>query len=413
MPDIVVFGATSFVGQIVAHRALEEFGADGSGGPSGNLRWAIAGRARAKLDSLRAALGPAAARLPVVVADASDRDAMRALCREARVVVSTVGPYALYGEPLLQACAETGTDYVDLTGEVPWMRRMIERYEAAARASGARIVHCCGFDSIPSDLGVHVLEREALRRFGVPLKRVRLRVRKARGGVSGGTVASLLNVLEEAGRDSTIRATLADPYSLCVGRDAPTVRQPDVTGAAYDEAFGAWVTPFVMAPINTRVVHRSNALSGWRYGRDFLYDEAVLAGRGWRGRFAATGTALCLGAFLGAASIGPLRALLRRTVLPKPGDGPSPATQERGFFDLRLHGVTADGRSLRGTVTGDRDPGYGSTARMLLQSAACLAADTPKEALPGGFWTPATAFGDRLVQRLEARAGLTFTVEQS
>jgi len=411
MHDIVLFGATSFVGGIVAGRAIEEFGADGSGGPGGSLRWAIAGRSRARLEALKEALGPAAARLPVVVADASDPDALRAMCRGTRVVVSTVGPYALYGEPLLRACAETGTDYGDLTGEVPWMRRMIERYEDSARASHARIVHCCGFDSIPSDLGVHVLEREALHRFGTPLSRVRLRVRRARGGVSGGTVASLLNVLEEAGRDRTLRALLADPYALCVGHDIPATRQPDVTGAAEDEAFGAWVAPFVMAPINTRVVHRTNALSGWRYGRDFRYDEGVLAGRGTRGRLAATATAFGFGAFLAAASIGPLRALLRRTVLPKPGQGPDQEAQRNGFFDLRLHGTTADGRVLRGAVTGDRDPGYGSTARMLVQAAACLAADTPKESLPGGFWTPASAFGDRLVERLEARAGLAFTVE--
>jgi short subunit dehydrogenase-like uncharacterized protein len=334
------------------------------------------------------------------------------MCREARVVVSTVGPYALYGEPLVKACVETGTDYCDLTGEVQWIRRMVTRHEAAARASGARIVHCCGFDSIPSDLGVHVLQRGAQRRYGAPLERVRLRVKAMRGGASGGTVASLLNVLKEVGHDKSLRAELANPYSLCVGGDAPATRQPNVAGAVFDKAFGSWVAPFVMAGINTRVVHRSNALTGWRYGREFRYDEAVLMGRGLRGRLGALGTAVGLGGFMVAASIGPLRSLLERFVLPKPGEGPSPEAQRTGFFDLRLHGVTADGKTLRGKVTGDRDPGYGSTARMLLQAAACLASDTPKDALPGGFWTPATAFGDRLVERLEARAGLTFTVEQ-
>ena len=412
MHDIVVFGATSFVGQILAHRMLEEFGVEGSGGAGGALRWAIAGRSRAKLDELKAALGPAAAALPVIVADAADEDAMRAMCRGTRVVVSTVGPYALFGEPLVKVCAETGTDYCDLTGEVQWIRRMVTRYEAAAKASGARIVHCCGFDSIPSDLGVHVLQREAQRRFGAPLTRVRLRVKAMRGGASGGTVASLLNVLKEVGRDKSLRAELANPYSLCVGGDAPTTRQPNVAGAVHDEAFGAWVAPFVMAGINTRIVHRSNAISGWRYGREFRYDEAVLMGRGLRGRLAALGTALGLGGFMVAASIGPLRSLLERFVLPKPGEGPSPEAQRTGFFDLRLHGVTADGKALRAKVTGDRDPGYGSTARMLLQAAACLATDTPKDALPGGFWTPATAFGDRIVERLEARAGLAFKVEE-
>ncbi|MFM7708284.1 MAG: saccharopine dehydrogenase family protein, partial [Gammaproteobacteria bacterium] len=217
MHDIVVFGATSFVGQILAHRMLEEFGVGGAGGAGGSvgqggaLRWAIAGRSRAKLDELKAALGPAAAALPVIVADAADEDAMRAMCREARVVVSTVGPYALYGEPLVKACVETGTDYCDLTGEVQWIRRMVTRHESAAKASGARIVHCCGFDSIPSDLGVHVLQREAQRRFGAPLTRIRLRVKAMRGGASGGTVASLINVLKEVGRDKSLRAELANP----------------------------------------------------------------------------------------------------------------------------------------------------------------------------------------------------------
>lgn len=413
MHDIVVFGATSFVGQILAHRMLEEFGVGGAGGQGDALRWAVAGRSRAKLDELKAALGPAAAALPVIVADAADEGAMRAMCREARVVVSTVGPYALHGEPLVKACAETGTDYCDLTGEVQWIRRMVTRYEAAARASGARIVHCCGFDSIPSDLGVHVLQREAQRRYGAPLERVRLRVKAMRGGASGGTVASLINVLKEVGRDKSLRAELANPYSLCVGRDAPTTRQPNVSGAVFDKVFGAWVAPFVMAGINTRVVHRSNALSGWRYGREFRYDEAVLMGRGLRGRLGALGTAIGLGGFMVAASIGPLRSLLERFVLPKPGEGPSPEAQRTGFFDLRLHGETTGGKTLRAKVTGDRDPGYGSTARMLLQAAACLASDIPKDALPGGFWTPATALGDRLVERLEARAGLAFKVEQA
>jgi short subunit dehydrogenase-like uncharacterized protein len=332
------------------------------------------------------------------------------MCRQARVVVSTVGPYALYGEPLVSACTNTGTDYCDLTGEVQWIARMIDRYEEAARESGARIVHCCGFDSIPSDLGVYFLQREALRRLGQRCTRVKMRVRAMRGGFSGGTAASLMNALKEAASDPALRKQLANPYSLCPKGQRRGPRQPNVKGPEFDQAFGAWVAPFVMSAINTRIVHRSNALRDGAYGEDFVYDEAVLAGKGTKGRLNATGMAMGLGAFMVAGVLPPTRWLLERFALPAPGEGPSPEAQEKGFFDLRFHGSTADGRSLRTRVTGDRDPGYGSTAKMLAQAAACLAKDVGKGDKPGGFWTPATIFGDRLIERLEADAGLAFEV---
>ena len=404
MYDIIVFGATSFVGRILVRYLLDRHGA-----ADGGLRWAIAGRSASRLEALKAELGSPS--LATIVVDAADAEGLRKLCAATGVVVSTVGPYALHGEPLVAACAATGTDYCDLTGEVQWIRRMILRHEAAARASGARIVHCCGFDSIPSDLGVQVLQRESMQRYGQPLERVRLRVKAMRGGASGGTVASLLNVVKEVRKDPALRAELANPYSLCVGAEPLATRQPNVSGAVYDEAFGSWSAPFVMAGINTRIVHRSNAVGGYPYGRGFRYDEGMLTGRGLRGRLTASGTALGLGAFRVGAALGPTRGLLERFVLPKPGEGPSPAAQASGFFDLRLHGTTADGRALRGKVTGDRDPGYGSTAKMLGEAAVCLALDLPKDALPGGLYTPATALGERLVQRLEAHAGLRFIVE--
>jgi short subunit dehydrogenase-like uncharacterized protein len=356
---------------------------------------------------LRDSLGADAADLPLLLADAADEASLRALCESTRVVVSTVGPYALHGEPLVSACAQTGTDYCDLTGEVQWIRRMIERHEAQARQSGARIVHCCGFDSIPSDLGVHFLQGQARQQFGVPCQRIKMRVKAMRGGMSGGTVASMLNLVKEASASPALRKELADPYSLCPPATAARVRQPDVQSAQFDADFNAWVAPFVMSGINTRIVQRSNALAG-SYGADFTYDEAVLTGGGLKGRLggfaAATGTA----AFMLAAAVAPVRSVLERWVLPKPGDGPSPEAQRTGFFDLRFIGKTADGRSLRAKVTGDRDPGYGSTGKMLGQAAACLALDIDKTGIAGGFWTPATIFGDRLVQRLIAHAGLTF-----
>ena len=402
--DLTVFGATSFVGQILARYLFAQFGAhDG-------LKWALAGRSEQKLQRLRSSLGPKAARLPIVVADAADTAALEALCSQTRVVISTVGPYALYGEPLVRACAETGTDYCDLTGEVQWIRRMIHAYEWTARKSGARIVHSCGFDSIPSDLGVHFLQQQALERLGEPCTRVKMRVKAMRGGFSGGTVASLMNVIKEASANPALRKELANPYSICPEGYAPEVRQPSVTFAQFDDDFDAWIAPFVMSAINTRIVQRSNALSKQAYGTDFTYDEAVLAGRGLQGRLAATGIAAGLAGFMVVGAVPPARWALERFVLPGPGEGPSAEAQKRGFFDLRFVGRTADGRSIRTRVTGDRDPGYGSTAKMLGQAGACLAQDLRNSTVKGGFWTPATIFGDQLVARLTRYSGLTFEV---
>jgi short subunit dehydrogenase-like uncharacterized protein len=402
--DLIVFGATSFVGQILTRYLAEHYGAQGT------LKWAIAGRSEQKLAALRNSLGLAAGRVPLLLADAADEAALRRLCGSTRVVASTVGPYALYGEPLVKACAETGTDYCDLTGEVQWIRRMIRNYEPVARQSGARIVHCCGFDSIPSDLGVHFLQQQARKRFGAPCTTVKMRVKVMRGGFSGGTVASMLNLVKEAGANPALRKELANPYSICPEAYAPAVRQPNVKSAQYDADFAAWVAPFVMAAINTRVVQRSNALSKQAYGADFRYDEAMLTGRGVGGRVTALGVTAGLGGFMVASALPPTRWALERFVLPAPGEGPSAEEQRKGCFDLRFLGTTADGRELRVKVTGDRDPGYGSTAKMLGQAAACLAQDFADAGRKGGFWTPATMFGDTLVERLVAHAGLTFEV---
>jgi short subunit dehydrogenase-like uncharacterized protein len=402
--DIIVFGATSFVGQILCRYLLEQFGL------RRQIKWAAAGRSHAKLLELRAALGAKARQLPLIVADAADEASLQALCAQTRVVVSTVGPYALFGEPLVKVCAESGTDYCDLTGEVQWIRRMIERYEGAARRSGARIVHCCGFDSIPSDMGVFYLQQQAAQRWGQPCTKIKMRVKALAGGASGGTAASLMNVIKEASQDPALRRELADPYSICPPQAGPRARQANVTLAQYDPDFKSWLAPFVMAGINTRVVHRANALSKNAYGPAFLYDEATLTGPGAKGWLTAQAMSVAISGFLLATAISPSRRLLERFVTPKPGEGPSPAAQEKGFYDLRFYGVTADGHALRVKVTGDRDPGYGSTAKMLGQAAACLAQDIPKAEKAGGFWTPSTIFGDHLLQRLIADAGLTFQV---
>ncbi|MCA7952908.1 saccharopine dehydrogenase NADP-binding domain-containing protein [Burkholderia seminalis] len=407
--DLVVFGATSFVGQI-----LTRYLSDYLSGAGESLRWAIAGRSAAKLGQVREALGAAGQSLPIIVADAADEAQLRALCAQTRVVVSTVGPYALYGEPLVRVCAQTGTDYCDLTGETQWIRRMIDRYEPAARQSGARIVHCCGFDSVPSDMGVFFLQQHARRQWGMPAGQVKMRVRTLKGGASGGTVASVINVVREAAADPALRRELLDPYSLCPKGHGFTARQRAIRSAEFDPDCDAWIAPFVMAAINERVVHRSNALAGNGYGSRFTYDEAVMTGAGLKGCLTALTMVAGLGAFMAGILVKPVRGLMERFLLPKPGEGPSVEAQQAGRYDLRFFGRADDGRTLRVKVTGDRDPGYGSTGKMLGQAALSLALDGSADGIKcgrgGGFWTPATMFDERYVERLVRHAGLRFEV---
>ncbi len=400
--SVIVFGATSFVGQILCRYLLEQFGS--------KLKWAAAGRSKEKLEALRTELGKKAARLPLLVANSNDEASLQAMCQQTRVVVSTVGPYALFGETLVKVCAESGTDYCDLTGEVQWIRRMISAYESTARASGARIVHCCGFDSIPSDLGVYYLQQQSWARFGRPCTRVKMRVKALAGAASGGTVASLINVVKEAAKDADLRRELADPYSICPPGHGFTARQENLTMGQFDPDFKSWITPFVMSGINTRIVHRSNALAKKEYGANFTYDEASMTKGGAKGWAMAQGMAVGMAGFMLAVAVPPVCRLIEKHVVPQPGEGPSPAAQARGFYDLRFLGRTEKGEQIRVKVTGDRDPGYGSTAKMLGQAAVCLAQDISPEERAGGFWTPATLFGDKLITRLEKDAGLSFSV---
>ncbi len=395
--DIVVFGATSFVGQLTCRYLAERYGDDS------DVRWAMAGRSKPKLGKVRSEIGNP--EVAMIVADANDADSLAAMCKQTRVVISTVGPYALYGEALVATCADSGTDYCDLTGEVHWIAAMLEKYEARTQASGARIVNCCGFDSLPSDLGVHFLQKHARERFGAPCTRVKMRVKAMRGTFSGGTVASLVNFAKEVRANPALRKQLANPYSICPEGYRPEVRQPNPKGASFDPDANSWIAPFIMASCNTRVVQRSNALSNQAYGADFKYDEAMMTGRGTKGRLNAYGLTAGLGGFLMGVAVKPTRALLQRFVLPEPGEGPSPSAQEKGFYDMRLFGTTAAGEKLKAKVVGDRDPGYGSTSKMLCEAAICLSQRGETE---GGFWTPATLLGDDLIERLHERAGVSF-----
>ncbi|MEM9266443.1 MAG: saccharopine dehydrogenase NADP-binding domain-containing protein [Cyanobacteria bacterium P01_F01_bin.13] len=394
--DLVVFGATGFVGRILCQYLLKQIGVNSS--------WAIASRSEAKLNALVSDLG--ANSLPQIIADVTDEASLQDLCAQTQVVISTVGPYALYGEPLVKACAETGTDYCDLTGEPQWIRRMIQQYSATAEQSGARIVHCCGFDSVPSDLGVYYLQQQAKERFGRVCDRIKMRVKAAMGGVSGGTAASGINLVKEASGDPALRQELDNPYSLCPSQSLE--HPPTLVPVEYDPDFQGWVSPFVMAAINTRIVLRSNALLEYAYGKQFQYEEAVLTGPNATGWLAAQGLSVGLGGVAVAMAFSPTRWLLENTLIPKPGEGPSQTAQEQGFYDLRFWGTTAEGQTIQVKVTGDRDPGYGSTAKILGQAGLCLAKDFPAKA--GGFWTPASMFGDVLIECLVKAAGLTFEV---
>ncbi|MEO0906047.1 MAG: saccharopine dehydrogenase NADP-binding domain-containing protein [Pseudomonadota bacterium] len=400
--DIIVYGATSFVGQIITRYMHEQYG-DGSAA-DGSVSWAIAGRSKAKLEEVSAKVG--LNNVDIIVADAADEAALQKMCDAAKVIMSTVGPYALYGDLLVELCAKSGTRYCDLTGEPQWIRRMQSAHEASAKETGALVVHCCGFDSIPSDLGVHFLQSEAQKRFGAPCEKIDMRVAKMKGGASGGTIASMINLVKEASANPELRTELKDPYSTCPPDHGFTARQRNVT-MEYDAAYGSWIAPFVMAAINTRVVHRSNALKDKAYGDNFLYEEAMATGDETRGKRAARMTAWGMGAMMVAMAVPPVRWMLEKTVLPAPGEGPSEKDQLEGLFDLHFLGTTAKGETIRCRVTGDRDPGYGSTAKMLSQAAACLAQDIPDDA-QGGFWTPASLLGDQLIERLRAHSGLTF-----
>lgn len=382
--DIVVHGATGFTGRLVIEYLLTQ--------SDKSLRWAMGGRSAEKLAAVRDELG-APADTPLVVTDSADAASLQALMDRTRLVLTTVGPYQLYGNELVQACATSGVDYVDLCGEPAWMRKMIDAHEAQARASGARIVLSCGFDSIPFDLGVLMLQNEMKARFGSPASRVRGRVRKMKGTFSGGTAASLQATMAAAATDPTVLNLLRDPFALTPGFEGP--RQPSGTKPMLDEALGVWVAPFIMAAINTRNVHRSNFLLGQAYGADFVYDEMLITGPGEKGE--AIAKAVAADKSMGSSDG------------PKPGEGPSRAEREAGYYDVLFVGNNERGDTLRVSVRGDRDPGYGSTSKMITQAAICLLKDASQT--PGGIWTPAAAMGVPLIQRLQAHAGLTFAVE--
>lgn len=375
--DLIVYGATGYTGRLVAEYLARHYR------PGSGLRWAMAGRSAARLAEVRDSIG-APADTALVVADADNPTQLAAMAQRAKAIVTTVGPYQLYGDPLLAACVASGTDCLDLTGEPNWMARTIVAHDAAARRSGARILHSCGFDSIPFELGVYFCQETARRTLGAPVPRVKGRVRGIRGGLSGGTAASGIATRAAIQKDPSLMALMLNPFALTPGFTGPD--QPPSGKPMHDPDLNTEVRPFMMAPINSKNIHRANFLMGHPWGTDFQYDEMSIVVDGIATDFNVM-----------AANA------------PKPGEGPSAAEREAGSYDLLFIGIAADGRQVRVSVKGDRDPGYGSTAKMLAETAICLV--TEATTLPGGVWTPGAALQMRLLERLQGNAGLSFSVE--
>jgi short subunit dehydrogenase-like uncharacterized protein len=395
--DVVLFGATGFVGKLTAEylaRAAPD-----------EARIGLAGRSQKKLEAVRDELGSRAADWPLVVADAADGAALAKLAERTTAIATTVGPYRRYGMPLVEACAAAGTHYADLTGEPLFMRDTIDRWHAPAKSSGARIVHNCGFDSIPSDIGVLTLHEAAGE-----LTDTTLVVRRMRGGVSGGTLASLKGTVDDVKKDRSLAKVLGDPYALSPDRDAePQLgKEADLRGAEHSDELGTWFGPFVMAPVNTRVVRRSNALQDWAYGRRFRYREVMDFGAGVVGRAKALGMGGGMMALTAGLALPPSRFVLDH-VLPDPGEGPKEELVRRGFFVIEIHARTSAGERRVCRVEAQGDPGYGATSVMLGESALCLALDGDRLPDRAGVLTPATAMGSVLADRLRA-AGQTFDV---
>lgn len=407
--DIILWGATGFAGRLVAEYLAANYGED-------ELRWALGGRNEAKLEVVRDELMHEfgqAAKVPLVLADATDRASLDEMAARTKVVCTTVGPYDKYGSKLVAACVAQQADYCDLTGEVHWIRDMIDAHHDQARESKTRIVNCCGFDSIPSDLGTLMVQDFAKREFGVPCRHNKMFVTGAKGGFSGGTLDSMSNLMERLSNEPELRRVVGHPYVL---NPEGEQRGPDggTQGSVrHDRDTDLWTAPFIMARINEKVVRRSNAVLDYPYGRDFSYEETMSTGSGVAGAVRAAGLTVGLGAFAGLMSLSPTRNLLKKYVLPSPGEGPSRETIEKGYFRVKHlgRGTSKDGErfEVEATVGADSDPGYGATALMLAESALCLAFDNCEDCVEGGILTPASAMGMALVERLRD-AGMTMEV---
>ena len=382
---VVVYGATGYTGRLVCEYLNKQYGVNG------DIKWAMAGRSQEKLAQVRDEMS-ISDNVPFVIADAEQPESVQAMVENTQVVLTTVGPYQKYGSDLVRMCSEVGTDYVDLCGEPAWMHEMIAAHAETAKASGARIVFSCGFDSIPFDLGILFLQNAAIEKFGQPLSRVKGRVRAMKGTFSGGTLESFRLTMKAAAKNPALIKVLTNPFSLTESFEGP--KQPSGSAPIFDNDLNSWSAPFVMATINTKNIHRSNFLLAHKYGTEFVYDEMMLTGPGDKGEAMANMVA---------------EDKSMATDPMQPGEGPTKESRETGFYDVLFAGTNSNGNTLMASVKGDKDPGYGSTCKMISESAICLLKNL--DAASGGIWTPASAVGTLLIDRLQENAGLTFKIE--
>ena len=400
--DVIIWGASGFTGKLVVEYLYRVYSSNS------DLKWAIAGRDFSKLELIRSEV--ADSKVPIIVADINDMASLNNMIKKTKVICTTVGPYAKFGSNLVSSCVENQTHYCDLAGEVQWIRKMIDSHHEKAKANGTKIVNSCGFDSIPSDLGVYFIQKNTMKIFKQRAKHIKMRVAGVKGGISGGTYASLSNVNKEAFKDKEIFKVVINPYGLNPLGGPKGLDKYDLRKIIYDKASKSWIGPFVMAAINTKIVRRSNALSGYLYGKDFMYDEATLSGKGLKGRIKAYMSVIPL-ALLMSAKPGSFLKRIIDSVLPKPGQGPDKKNREQGFYNLRFYIKLEDESNAFAKVIGDMDPGYGSTSKMIGETAVCLA----KDSLPSssGVLTPSIAMGDAILNRLQKNAGLTFSFNKN
>ncbi|MDA8818817.1 saccharopine dehydrogenase NADP-binding domain-containing protein [Flavobacteriaceae bacterium] len=398
--DIIVWGASGFTGRLVVLYLFNKYGV------TGDLKWAMGGRNLIKLKKVRDEV--ANKDVPLIIADSDDKVSLMNMVNRTKVICTTVGPYAKYGSNLVEACIKSHIHYCDLAGEVQWIHKMINNHHSSAIINGSKIVHTCGFDSIPSDMGVYFIQRESKDKKGIKALEIKMRVAALSGGISGGTYASLSRVLEESQRDKMVYKVLINPYGLNPLEDQFGEDKSDLKSVIFDNASQSWIGPFVMASINTKVVRRSNSLSNHSYGKNFRYDEGTIFGKGLFGRIKGIISTVLIGLIMYAKHGSLLKKVLDR-FFPNPGEGPTSKKIEKGFYNLRFYITLDDGSNAFAKVTGDMDPGYGSTSKMLAESAVCLA----KDKLPNksGVLTPSVAMGDSLLTRLEKNAGLKFSFE--
>lgn len=397
--DIIIWGATGFTGRLVAEYIFKNYS-------SGKLNWAIAGRDKKKLINVRDKI--ADENIPIIIADSFDEMSLTKMTQKTKVICSTVGPYSKYGSLLVKSCIKTNTHYCDLAGEAQWIRKIVDTYHQEAKNKKIRIVNSCGFDSIPSDIGVYFIYKN-LPDVNIKLDKISMRVSGFKGSLSGGTYASMNNIITEASKDRLIGKILTNPYGLNPEGQRSGPDKRDLNKVKYDEDSKSWIAPFMMAGINTKIVRRSNALSNYSYGKNFTYDESIMTGDGFRGRIRAIISVLPL-IFL-SAKPGSLLKRIFNFFTPKPGQGPNENERENGYYSMRFYIRYNDKSRALVRVTGDRDPGYGSTSKMLAESAICLSKDSLKDTY--GVITPSIAMGDQILDRLQAKAGLTFKFIES